>query len=120
MAGRQEIIDDKISYVTAQPLTARKVREEMHSGKDAAQRGFLRRSREAGERAIHSRQNFRAHAELEMLPVKEGSQHLCSCCADNGMGRWVGGVPGGIADLGTLLGISLGCLVTAGTRRTAR
>jgi hypothetical protein len=42
VAGCQEVIDDKISYVTAQPLTARKVKEEMHSGKDAAQRCFLR------------------------------------------------------------------------------
>src|SRR5438105_13361139 len=117
MAGRQEIIDDKISYVTAQPLTARKVREEMHSGKDAAQRCFFRRSREVGERAIHSRQNFRAHAELEMVLVKEGSQHLCSGCADNGMGIWVGGVRGGIADLGKTIGISLGCWVTVRTLR---
>ena len=28
--------DRKISYVTTQPLTGRKVKEEMHSGKDAA------------------------------------------------------------------------------------
>ena len=76
MAGSKKLIDRKISYVTTQPVTGRKVKEEMHSGKDATQRCFLRRSREAGERAIHSRQNFRGHAELEMVRVEEGSQPL--------------------------------------------
>jgi len=120
MAGRQEIIDDKISYVTAQPLTARKVREEMHSGQDAAQRCFLRRSREAGERAIHSRQNFRGHAEFEMVRVDEGGQHLRRGRADDGMGPWVGGVRGGVADLGKPIGISLGFRVTVPSGRADR
>jgi hypothetical protein len=49
VAGGQEVIDDKISNVTAQPLTGRKVKEEVHTGKDATQRCFLCSSREAGE-----------------------------------------------------------------------
>jgi len=80
----------------------------MHPGEDAAQRCFFRRSREAGERAIHSRQNFRGHAEAEMVRVEEGSQHLRRGCAYDGMSAWVGGVRGGVADLGKPIGISLG------------
>src|SRR5712671_6205594 len=76
MAGSKKVIDRKISYVTTQPLTGRKIKEEMHSGKDAAQRCFFRSGREAGERAIHSRQNFRGHAELEMVLAEEGSQTI--------------------------------------------
>jgi hypothetical protein len=38
VTGCQEVVDHKISYITAQPLTGRKVKEEMHSGKDTAQR----------------------------------------------------------------------------------
>ncbi len=81
MAGSKKLIDRKISYVTTQPLTGRKIKEEVHSGEDAAQRCFFRSGREAGERAIHSRQNFRGHAELEMVRVEEGSQHLHRGCA---------------------------------------
>ena len=36
VSGCQEIIDDKISYVIAQPLTGRKVEEEMLASKNAA------------------------------------------------------------------------------------
>jgi len=49
VARPQEVIDDKISYVITQPSTTRKVKEEMHPGKYAAQRCFLCSSREAGE-----------------------------------------------------------------------
>jgi hypothetical protein len=108
VAGSKKVIDREISYVTTQPLTGRKIKEEMHSGKDAAQRCFFRSGREAGERAIHSRQNFRGHAELEMVCVEEGSQHLRRSCAYDGMSAWVGGVRGGVADLGKPVGISLG------------
>jgi len=38
VAGCQEVIDDKISYVTAEPLTGHKVKEEMLPSKEAAQR----------------------------------------------------------------------------------
>ena len=71
VTGCQEVIHHKICYVTAEPLTGRKVKEEMHSGEDAAQRCFFRGSREAGERAINARQNFRGHAELEMVVMEE-------------------------------------------------
>ena len=70
MAGSEKVIDRKISYVTTQPVTGRKVKEEMHPGEDAAQRCFFRCSRETGKRAIHAGQNFRGHAELEMVLVK--------------------------------------------------
>jgi hypothetical protein len=42
----------------------------MHPSKDAAQRCFFRSCREAGERTIHTRQDFRGHAELEMVVVE--------------------------------------------------
>src|SRR5262249_13833219 len=94
VAGRQEGIDDKTSNVVAQPLTTRKVEEEMYPGKDPAPRCFLGSSREAGERAFRSRQNLRSDSELEMVSVEEGNQHLRPGCADDRMSARVGGVRG--------------------------
>src|ERR1700746_2527279 len=76
VARCQEVIHHKISYIIAQPLTGRKVEEEMHPSKEAAQRCFFRSCREAGERAIHTRQDFRSYAELEMVVVEKRDQHL--------------------------------------------
>ena len=42
-----------------------------------------------------------------MVRVEEGSQHLRRGCAYDGMSAWVGGVRGGVADLGKPIGISL-------------
>ena len=120
VAGCQEVIDDKISYVTAEPLTGRKVKEEMLPSKDAAQRCFLRSSREARERAIHSRHNLGSHAELEMTLAKEGTQHLRPGRTDHGVSARVGRVWGSVAHLGKPIGISLGFRVTVGSGRADR
>ena len=104
LARCQEVIDHKISYVIAKPLTGRKVKEEMLPSKDAAQRCFLRSSWEARERAIHSRHNLGSHAELEMTLAKEGNQHLRRGRADDSMSARVGGSGAVLQTSGSQLG----------------
>ena len=120
LARCQEVIDHKISYVIAEPLTGRKIKEEMLPSKDAAQRCFLRGSWEARERAIHSRHNLGSHAELEMTLAKEGNQHLRPGRADDSMSARLGGVWSSVTDLGEPIGITLGFWVTVRSGRADR
>ena len=77
----------------------------MHPGENATERCLFRSSSQARERTIHSRQNLGSHVKLEMVFVKEGSQHLLPGGADDRMSPGVGGVWGRVADLGKPVGI---------------
>src|SRR5215469_9621141 len=120
VARCQGVVHDEIGNVTAQSLTGRKVKEEMLASKDATQCCFLRRSREARERANHSGHHLGSHAEFEMVFAKEGSQYLRPRCADDRVSAWVGRVRGCVADLGKPIGIGLGFRVAVRRGRADR
>jgi len=89
-------------------------------GKYATEGRFLGGSREACERTDHPRQHLGRHVELEILFVKEGNQHFRSSGADHCMSAWIGGVRGGIADLGKPIGIGVGVRVAVRSGRADR
>src|SRR5580700_2421315 len=95
----QEIIENKVSHVTAQALANREIRPEVYSGENSAQRGFLFRSRIPRERALHSRHDLRRDYKVEAIPAEERNQNGCPTGANNGMRSGVGGVRSGVADL---------------------
>src|SRR5258706_10675580 len=64
MAARQEVIQDEIGDVATEPVPTRQVVAEMHARENAALRGFVRRRREARERALYPREHFRSHVPL--------------------------------------------------------
>ena len=76
VTGSQEVIGDKISYFPAQPSSSREVEAEMLPGEDTAQRRFFGGGRKARKRAFDSGENFRGYAELEMVVLEKGNQHL--------------------------------------------
>src|ERR1700688_821857 len=63
VAASQEVVQDEIRDVAAEPLTAGQVVADMHARENAALRGFLGSRREARERSLDPREHFRRHVE---------------------------------------------------------
>src|SRR5580704_8481591 len=95
----QEIIENKVSHVTAQALANCEICPEMDSGENATQRGFLFLSRIPRERALRSRHDLRRDNEVEAVPAEERNQNGRPAGANNGVRSGVGGVRSGVADL---------------------
>ena len=81
------------------------------SGRDPAS-CFHRGSLKACERALHSGHDLGSHAEVEIVLAEERDQHFGPGSADDRMSAGVGGVWGGVADLGKPVGISVGVRVS--------
>src|SRR5258706_16140995 len=99
MAARQEVIQDEIGDVATEPVPTRQVVAEMHARENAALRGFVRRRREARERALYPREHFRSHGEVEMVPLKDRNQDGGASGADHGVSARIRGIGRRVADL---------------------
>src|ERR1700758_1578668 len=75
-------------------------------------RCFLGGSLKACERALHSGHDLGSHAEVEIVLAEERDQHFGPGSADDRMSAGVGGVWGGVADLGKPVEISVGVRVS--------
>src|SRR5260370_16256452 len=104
--GSEKVIQNKVSYVAAEPLTNGQVKTEMLSSENATQGRFFGCGREAGEGAFYAGENFRGNIELETIPLEKGNQHLCSSSAYDRMRSWVGIVGSGLPDFREPLEIS--------------
>jgi len=71
VAACQEVVQNEISNVTTESMTARQVVAEMRPRENAAQRRFLRSRREARERALDAREHFRRHVEVKTASLKD-------------------------------------------------
>src|SRR4030095_1569195 len=104
--GSKKVIQNKVSYVAAEPLTNGQVKTEMLSSENATQCRFFGCGREAGEWAFYAGEDFRGNVELETIPLEKGNQHLCSSSAYDRMRSWVGRVGGSLPDFREPIGIS--------------
>src|SRR5437667_8545930 len=95
----QEVINNKMSYFAAQPLSGGEVKAEMLPGENPAQRSLFCRSREYREGALYPRQDFRGDVKVEMIPLEEGPQHGCPGSANDRVRARVGGIGGRLAYL---------------------